>query len=274
MNFGSNITALNIRYAIIYIGYKQFDEARVLLKELIKNDAFTFDVTDIGDAYLYLSFIDSSEGNFKEAYLNHKTYIRLRDSVINQKNNFKLSQVEMQYGYDVRDAEARLLMEQKDEENRERKNKKNLAIFALAIVVLSVLAIALVQLRNNKAKQKANQLLETALTDLKSTQTQLIQSEKLASLGELTAGIAHEIQNPLNFINNFSDVNKELLLEMKDAVDKGDLSEEKEIATDLIENEQKINHHGKRADAIVKGMLQHSGLYRQQGIDRPECPRS
>ena len=258
MNFGSNITALNVRYAIIYIGYKKFDEARLLLKELIKNDAFTFDVTDIGDAYLYLSFIDSSEGNFKEAYLNYKTYIRLRDSVINQKNNFKLSQVEMQHGYDVRDAEARLLMEKKDAETRESKNKQNLAIFALAIIVLSVLAISLFQLRNNKAKQRANQLLEGALTDLKSTQTQLVQSEKLASLGELTAGIAHEIQNPLNFINNFSDVNKELLLEMKDALDKGDFSEVKEIATNLIENEQKINHHGKRADAIVKGMLQHS----------------
>ena len=80
----------------------------------------------------------------------------------------------------------------------------------------------------------------------------------MASLGELTAGIAHEIQNPLNFVNNFSEVNKELLVEMKEEIDKGNIEEVKAIANDVIDNEEKINHHGKRADAIVKGMLQHS----------------
>jgi signal transduction histidine kinase len=100
--------------------------------------------------------------------------------------------------------------------------------------------------------------LQRSLEELKTTQTQLIQSEKMASLGELTAGIAHEIQNPLNFINNFSDVNKELLTEMGAELDKGNLFEAKEIARDIIENEEKIVFHGKRADAIVKGMLQHS----------------
>ena len=100
--------------------------------------------------------------------------------------------------------------------------------------------------------------IEKAYTELKSTQSQLIQSEKMASLGELTAGIAHEIQNPLNFVNNFSEVNRELLVEMKDELKKGNLDEVNAIADDIIGNEEKINHHGKRADAIVKGMLQHS----------------
>jgi signal transduction histidine kinase len=96
------------------------------------------------------------------------------------------------------------------------------------------------------------------LDNLKATQAQLIQSEKMASLGEMTAGIAHEIQNPLNFVNNFSEVSKELLDEMKQAMDKGDTEDAKEIMNDVIQNLEKINHHGKRADGIVKGMLQHS----------------
>ena len=135
-----------------------------------------------------------------------------------------------------------------------------------ALAALSVLlAIAFILFRNNKQKEKANVLLqhqkekvESTLSELKSTQAQLIQSEKMASLGELTAGIAHEIQNPLNFVNNFSEVNAELIEEMEQEMDKGNYSDAKAIAKDIKENEQKINHHGKRAGDIVKGMLQHS----------------
>jgi signal transduction histidine kinase len=102
--------------------------------------------------------------------------------------------------------------------------------------------------------------LKQSIEELKSTQSQLIQSEKMASLGELTAGIAHEIQNPLNFVNNFSEVSKELLDEMREAIEKGDTDDAKEIMNDVIQNLEKINHHGKRADGIVKGMLQHSRI--------------
>jgi signal transduction histidine kinase len=100
--------------------------------------------------------------------------------------------------------------------------------------------------------------LQRSIESLKSTQAQLIQSEKMASLGELTAGIAHEIQNPLNFVNNFSEINAELSEEIMQAADKGDIEEVKALATDIKSNQEKIRDHGKRADSIVKGMLQHS----------------
>ena len=100
--------------------------------------------------------------------------------------------------------------------------------------------------------------IEKAYNELKTTQQQLIQAEKMASLGELTAGIAHEIQNPLNFVNNFSEVSNELVDEMNEELNKGDIEEAKAISSDIKQNLEKINHHGKRADAIVKGMLQHS----------------
>jgi signal transduction histidine kinase len=117
------------------------------------------------------------------------------------------------------------------------------------------------QQKNMELKRLVDERTEElihSIRELKATQSQLIQSEKMASLGELTAGIAHEIQNPLNFVNNFSEVNKELLAEMNGEIEKANYEEVKILANTIAANEEKILQHGKRADAIVKGMLQHS----------------
>lgn len=140
--------------------------------------------------------------------------------------------------------------------------------YLIYVLLIGAVITGIVKWRSQKLKAENRLLeekvhertlqLEKSITDLKATQAQLIQSEKMASLGELTAGIAHEIQNPLNFVNNFSELNKELVHEANEELAKGDLKEVKAILKDLEENSEKINHHGNRAGAIVKGMLAHS----------------
>ncbi len=176
-----------------------------------------------------------------------KKYIAASDSLYSQDKLKQFEQVrlnEQQLEYEL---------QQRDADNR---NKISIIVFTGITILLMGFAILL--WRNNRFKQRANQQLEASFKALKSTQALLIQSEKMASLGELTAGIAHEIQNPLNFVNNFSEVNSELISEIKKEIEAGNLKEVKLIADDLGANMEKITVHGKRADAIVKSMLQHS----------------
>jgi signal transduction histidine kinase len=179
-------------------------------------------------------------------------------------------------------------MQQKNEELQkqeinatEQQYKNRIRIYGLLVLagvffmLVAIMIIRNVQkgkltrmLQNQKEEiQAQNKELSQTLADLKSTQSQLIQPEKMASLGELTAGIAHEIQNPLNFVNNFSELSKELIGEMNDELAAGNWQLAKEIAGDVEQNLEKINHHGKRAADIVKGMLQHSRT--SSGVKEP-----
>ena len=211
--------------------------------------------------YAFMGLKSSSSGLLAKLYTGKKQY----DSALKYvtlERDFKdsISGLEIlnNIQFITNDYQQKSFEKQREKDTAVKEYKATLKNYLYAGTLLVLLSIIVAMFKINKQRTKSRQQIEKAYEDLKSTQTQLIQSEKMASLGELTAGIAHEIQNPLNFVNNFSEINKELLIEMKTELAIGNMQLAIEIANDIEVNEEKINHHGKRADAIVKGMLQHS----------------
>ena len=234
--------------ALIRIEQKKYAEAvDFLKKDLIRIQNFR--IEKLRD-YKLLADVYEKTGDNLAAKESYKTYINLQDSVIADQNKYNAISFEAEQQMNEKELSIGKLTNQTKISNLTRN-------FTIGIAALFIILAGTIYYRF-QSKKKANGVLEKTLADLRATQSQLIQSEKMASLGELTAGIAHEIQNPLNFVNNFSEVNTELIDELQQELKTGNTEEAMAISNDIKANEEKINHHGKRADAIVKGMLQHS----------------
>ncbi|MGZ8551357.1 MAG: ATP-binding protein, partial [Chitinophagaceae bacterium] len=273
----------------IYQREKQFDSAfyyyRVALEAGRKRpDVFRRVLLGMGKLYLELNQIDSAyyyadsafqlskkanarlvhieslellatiyniRGQGDSAYNYLSRSILLKDSLFTTEKTIKVQNLNMQQSL------QKLKQEQAEKQAvQEYKSRIKIVILAAGFGMLGIFLLLIY--RTSRQRYQANKKIEKAYTDLKSTQAQLIQSEKMASLGELTAGIAHEIQNPLNFVNNFSEVNAELMAEMEEEINAKNFDAVKPLAKNVKENEEKIIFHGRRADAIVKSMLQHS----------------
>ncbi|MEP6583150.1 MAG: tetratricopeptide repeat protein [Ginsengibacter sp.] len=224
-------------------------------KALDSSDAYDI---DIGNSYKELSDCYEQTGNYNKALTVYKKFALIEDSVKSKDNIQKATELNMNYEFDKKQEIADAVQAKKNAESQSRQ----LLLLGGLLLAMILAVSAWIAFRN---KQKANSKLEiqkseieSTLAKLKVTQAQLIQSEKMASLGELTAGIAHEIQNPLNFVKNFSEVSMELVDDMEEELRAGRKETAIIIAGSLKANLDKITHHSLRADGIVKGMLQHS----------------
>ncbi len=251
---GQMLSASYLSTAKLYHKNKQQDSAEYYAQKALDvalEGKFEQDVLNAGKI-LYTYY--DEDHNLPLAYKYFKLATDAKDSIYSQD---RVKQV-LSMNFEEKQHQQEIIAAQ--DQYREK-----VRMYSLLAGLVVVFLLAIVFWRNSIQRKKANELLQKqkeaiqiTLGELKTTQNQLVQTAKMASLGELTAGIAHEIQNPLNFVNNFSEVNTELIAEMEQEIEKGDLEEIKVIALNIKENEKKISMHGKRADFIVKGMLQHS----------------
>jgi two-component system, NtrC family, sensor kinase len=248
------LSASYLSTAKLFHNKKQQDSAEYYaLKALNVAAAGKFEQDVLNAAKVLHTYYDE-DNNLPMAYKYFKLATAARDSIFSQ------DRVKQLLSLDFEEKQR-----QQEVVTAQEQYRASVRTYALIAGLVVLLLLVIIFWRNSNQRKAANQLLQkqkeeiqNALGDLRTTQNQLVQSAKMASLGELTAGIAHEIQNPLNFVNNFSDVNDEMLTELKEALTAGNTQEALTIANDVQENEKKIRHHGKRADFIVKGMLEHS----------------
>jgi two-component system, NtrC family, sensor kinase len=256
-NKADSITAYN-GMASVFKKMRLEDSAIIYSKAVIATGLNASIMSPVIEASKQLTAIYKSKDLLDSAFKYQELMLTAKDSLFSQEKVKQLQTLSFNEQF-----------LQQEAEQKERQYKSRIKTYIMLAGIAVLLLLAGILYRNNKHKQKAKIKIEKAYEDLQSTQAQLIQSEKMASLGELTAGIAHEIQNPLNFVNNFSEVNKELVDELLSELKSGSVENAYSIANDIKDNEQKINYHGKRADAIVKSMPQSFAKYfSAKGVNR------
>lgn len=273
---GYTLPLLELALARAYLLANQTDsvitlaEHALLLSQQSRSNASIRKASDLlAEAY-------AQRRNFEQAYRYRNLHMAYNDSLSGEDTQRRTSA--LRYGYELNRKKAQIDLLNKDRQLQTQKaERRRQQLIGLLAGLLGVLLVAVLLLRNIYLKQRTNRHLnqknqeiaahrddlDQALTELRATQEQLVQHEKLASLGQLTAGVAHEIQNPLNFITNFSDLGVELTTELQEELAKEQLSERgretiEELLRDLAHNQLSINQHGRRADRIVKSMLEHS----------------
>lgn len=258
------LCAYLISMSDVYLQQKNIDKALSCAKRSLLLAQQHDLVVQIRDADLKLSELYQKADDPEKALTYYKEYIANRDRINNIKNIQAIANLRTNFEVAQKQKEVNALNKQK--------NMQKMLLFAALAIIAIIIVLVIKLLSNYRQKQTAYALLskekdiseqqrdqiDKALQQLKRTQAHLIQSEKMASLGQLTAGIAHEIQNPMNFVNNFSDLNAELIAELQEENKNGNDEAVQSIARDILENSGKISYHGKRVDGIVKSMLEHS----------------
>lgn len=267
--FNSSSAAINSLLGLAEIYLKSGDQAKAL-KLFKKSEVIALEnklFAQQNTVYKNLIDIYSKRKKYADVIKYQKLKDIISDTLMNITIRKSLDSVRFNSILEGKEQQQKLIAQKKQHESELLgiRYRNNLKFYSLLIGLGAVLILAVILFRNNQHRKRTNSLLvqqkieiENALANLKNAQKQLVQSEKMASLGELTAGIAHEIQNPMNFVNNFSEVNTELIDELIQEMEKGNSDEVKYLAADIKHNQVKISQHGKRVDAIVKSMLEHS----------------
>jgi len=251
----TNLGVLYLNLGDIYLERKEIAKATLKYSKALENAVMMESIDDERRAYLGLSKCADITGNTAKAFAYFKEYNTLNDSIFNFNSSRKQTQLLLNYELEKNEALSKAAEEKMEAVHQAELGKQRAQknIFIVGFIIVFILSF--IMLRQYRQKHLANNKLKEAMQHLEQTQTQLIHQEKMASLGMLTAGIAHEIQNPLNFVTNFSESSMEIIREMKDEKDE---VEKDHLMQDLNLNIEKIHHHGKRADTIIKSMLSNS----------------